>query len=150
MTSSMKNLCCVSKPSIPPHASVRCWKTDTPKPHRPFPRPAKSPRLFWPKWKFTPIRKKMMNSHISVKARAQRMPVGLWDKIKPVMQLTRPRMVQLLNILQFPNNLLDLANRYQLPERVLREILTKPEELWDQYLRLSIQNQLTLRRSSRN
>jgi hypothetical protein len=76
-------------------------------------------------------------------ARAQRMPVGLWDKIKPVMQLTRPRMVQLLNILQFPNNLLDLANRYQLPERVLREILTKPEELWDQYIRLSIQNQLT-------
>ncbi|MBI9051183.1 MAG: hypothetical protein JEZ00_17300 [Anaerolineaceae bacterium] len=76
-------------------------------------------------------------------ARAQRMPVGLWDKIKPIMQLTRPRMVQLLNILQFPNNLLDLANRYQLPERVLREILTKPEELWEQYLRLSIQNQLT-------
>lgn len=76
-------------------------------------------------------------------ARAQRMPVGLWDKIKPIMQLTRPRMVQLLNILQFPNPLLDLANRYQLPERVLREILAKPEALWEQYLRLSIQNQLT-------
>jgi hypothetical protein len=76
-------------------------------------------------------------------ARAQRMPVGLWDKIKPIMQLTRPRMVQLLNILQLPNPLLDLANRYQLPERVLREILAKPEELWEQYLRLSIQNQLT-------
>ena len=33
-------------------------------------------------------------------ARAQRMPAGLWEKIMPVMQLTRPRMVQLLNILQ--------------------------------------------------
>ena len=76
-------------------------------------------------------------------ARAQRMPVGLWDKIRPIMQLTRPRMVQLLNILQFPNTLLDLANRYQLPERVLREILTKPEDQWEQTMRLSIQNQLT-------
>jgi hypothetical protein len=76
-------------------------------------------------------------------ARAQRMPVGLWDKIRPIMQLTRPRMVQLLNILQFSNPMLDLANRYQLPERVLREILAKPEELWEQYMRLSIQNQLT-------
>jgi hypothetical protein len=76
-------------------------------------------------------------------ARAQRMPVGLWDKIRPIMQLTRPRMVQLLNILQFSNPLLDMANRYQLPERVLREILSKPEEQWEQTMRFSIQNQLT-------
>ena len=40
-------------------------------------------------------------------ARVQRMPAGLWDKITPVMQLTRPRMVQLLNILQLPTQLLD-------------------------------------------
>jgi hypothetical protein len=76
-------------------------------------------------------------------ARSQRMPAGLWDKIKPVMQLTRPRMVQLLNILQMPSTLLDLADRYRLPERVLREILSLPSDQWEHMLLLSIQNNLT-------
>lgn len=76
-------------------------------------------------------------------ARAQRMPAGLWEKIMPVMQLTRPRMVQLLNILQFPSNLLDLADRYRIPERVLREILALPQPNWERMLKHSIQNQLT-------
>jgi hypothetical protein len=76
-------------------------------------------------------------------ARAQRMPAGLWDKLMPVMQLTRPRMVQLLNILQLPTQLLDLADRYRLPERVLREVLALPREQWDSILRASIQNNLT-------
>ncbi len=76
-------------------------------------------------------------------ARTQRMPAGLWDKIIPVMQLTRPRMVQLLNILQLPTNQLDLADRYRLSERVLREILAAPRDQWERMIRLSIQNQLT-------
>ncbi len=76
-------------------------------------------------------------------ARSQRMPVGLWEKITPVMQLTRPRMVQLLNILQMPSHLLDLADRYRLPERVLREILSLPRDQWERVLKVSIQNQLT-------
>jgi len=76
-------------------------------------------------------------------ARTQRMPVGLWDKVTPVMQLTRPRMVQLLNILQLPTNQLDLADRYRLSERVLREILASPRDHWERMVRLSIQNQLT-------
>ncbi len=76
-------------------------------------------------------------------ARSQRMPAGLWEKITPVMQLTRPRMVQLLNILQFPTPLLEMADRYRLPERVLREVLALPEEKWEKMLLLSIQNQLT-------
>ena len=54
-------------------------------------------------------------------ARAQRMPAGLWDRIIPIMQLTRPRMVQLLNILQFPSNILEMADRFRLPERVRSE-----------------------------
>jgi len=58
-------------------------------------------------------------------ARTQRMPAGLWEKITPIMQLTRPRMVQLLNILQLPTTQLDLADRYRLSERVLREILRR-------------------------
>jgi hypothetical protein len=76
-------------------------------------------------------------------ARAQRMPAGLWEKIMPVMQLTRPRMVQLLNLLQMPTPLLELANRYRLPERVLREVLLRPSEQWESAIRLSIQNNLT-------
>ena len=76
-------------------------------------------------------------------ARAQRMPAGLWDKIIPVMQLTRPRMVQLLNILQLPSAMLDLADRYRLPERVLREVLALPRDQWERVLRISVQNKLT-------
>ena len=40
-------------------------------------------------------------------ARNSRMPSGLWEKLMPVMQLTRPRMVQLLNILQLSTPQLD-------------------------------------------
>jgi hypothetical protein len=52
-------------------------------------------------------------------------------------------MVQLLNILQFSTQQLDMADRYRLSERVLREILSAPREQWDRMIRLSIQNQLT-------
>ena len=76
-------------------------------------------------------------------ARTQRMPAGLWERITPIMQLTRPRMVQLLNILQLPSSQLDLADRYRLAERVLREILSAPRDQWERMIRLSIQNQLT-------
>lgn len=76
-------------------------------------------------------------------ARAQRMPAGLWERITPLMQLTRPRMVQLLNILMLPTPLLDLADRYRLPERVLREVLALPHEQWERMIKLSIQNSLT-------
>ena len=76
-------------------------------------------------------------------ARAQRMPAGLWDRITPIMQLTRPRMVQLLNILQLSSPSLDLSDRFRLPERVLREILNQPGHEWDSLVRQSIQNNLT-------
>jgi len=76
-------------------------------------------------------------------ARAQRMPAGLWEKIIPIMQLTRPRMVQLLNILQLPSSLLDIANRYRLSERVLREVLSLPEDQWEKMIKMSVHNNLT-------
>jgi len=76
-------------------------------------------------------------------ARDQRMPAGLWDKIIPIMQLTRPRMVQLLNILQLPSHLLELADRFRLPERVIREILNQSTAEWEGLIRQSIQNSLT-------
>ena len=71
------------------------------------------------------------------------MPAGLWEKITPIMQLSRPRMVQLLNILQMPTPLLELADRYRLPERVLREVLNLPPAQWEKALLMSIQNSLT-------
>lgn len=77
------------------------------------------------------------------KVRSQRMPTGLWEKITPIMQLTRPRMVQLLNILQLPSPLLDLADRYRLSERVLREILSAPIQQRERLIQVSIQSQLT-------
>jgi hypothetical protein len=77
------------------------------------------------------------------RARAQRMPPGLWEKIMPVMDLTRPRLVQLLNILELPTNLLDLADRYRVPERVLREVLSSPRDQWERLLVASIQKNLT-------
>ena len=73
----------------------------------------------------------------------QRMPAGLWDRVIPIMQLTRPRMVQLLNILQMPSALLDMADRYRLPERILREILSSPQDQWETMLSLSIKSNLT-------
>jgi hypothetical protein len=51
--------------------------------------------------------------------------------------------VQLLNILQLTTAQLDLADRYRLPERVLREILSAPQDQWERLIRMSIQNQLT-------
>ncbi len=77
------------------------------------------------------------------KVRSQRMPTGLWEKITPIMQLTRPRMVQLLNILQLPSPQLDLADRYRLSERVLREILSAPIQQRERLIQVSIQSQLT-------
>ncbi len=76
-------------------------------------------------------------------ARAQRMPPGLWDKIIPIMNVTRPRMSQLLDILDLPTPLLELADRYRVPERVLREVLDAPPEQWEPLLRTSIQKNLT-------
>lgn len=76
-------------------------------------------------------------------ARDQRMPSGVWEKIMPVMQLTRVRMVQLLNILQLPTPLLELADRCRLTERVLREVLALPKEQWERMIHTSIQNSLT-------
>ena len=77
------------------------------------------------------------------RAQAQRMPEGLWERVTPIMQLTRPRMVQLLNILKLPTALLELADRYRLPERVLRPILAASQEQRERMLRLSIRDSLT-------
>jgi hypothetical protein len=72
-----------------------------------------------------------------------RMPAGLWDKIIPIMRLSRVRMVQLLNILNLPDSLLEDADVHKIPERVLREVLTLPSDHWEEALRTAINNDLT-------
>jgi hypothetical protein len=78
------------------------------------------------------------------RARAQRMPPGLWDNITPIMDVSRIRLVQLLDILALPDTLLDLADRYRVSERVLRVILKQaPREQWESLLNASIHKKLT-------
>jgi hypothetical protein len=72
-----------------------------------------------------------------------RRPQGLWPKIEGVMQMSSARMIQLLNVLRFPTELLEEADRYNLPERVLREILSQPEETWPALVRAAIRDGLT-------
>jgi hypothetical protein len=52
-------------------------------------------------------------------------------------------MVQLLNLLKFPTPILELANRHNLPERVLREILGRSESDWELLTVTAIRDGLT-------
>lgn len=72
-----------------------------------------------------------------------RRPQGLWPKIEGVMQMSSARMIQLLNVLRLPTDLLEEADRYNLPERVLREILSQPQVTWPALIRASIRDGLT-------
>lgn len=73
----------------------------------------------------------------------KRLPQGLWSQIEGVMGVKRPQMVRLLNILAMPTNLLERADLYRVPERVLREILSLPPENWENALETAIQQELT-------
>lgn len=77
------------------------------------------------------------------KARDNRLSASQWDHITPIMQISRNRMVQMLNVLHLPNPLLDLVDRYRVPERVLRPILLTPPPQWEHLIRSSIKNGLT-------
>lgn len=71
-----------------------------------------------------------------------RMPRGLWDKMVPLMQVSRQRMEQLLGLLGMPSALLEKANRYRVSERVLRAIISEPAEKWETLLDAAISNAL--------
>ena len=72
-----------------------------------------------------------------------RQPHKTWPRIKELMQLTRQCMVQLLKLLNFPTNILEIANRYDMGERILREILKRPENEWDYLVTMAIKEGLT-------
>ena len=72
-----------------------------------------------------------------------RRPHKTWPRLEELMQLSRPRMVQLLNLLNFTTPILEKANRNNMPERVLREILSRPEADWDSLVSMAIEEGLT-------
>lgn len=77
-------------------------------------------------------------------ARANRMPTGFWQKITPIMGgVSRPRLLQLLDILKLPTPLLEAADRHRVPERVLREILNAPHNHWPALLDEAIRGNKT-------
>ena len=76
-------------------------------------------------------------------ARHRDMTGKLWEKLQDIMQISRPRMIQFLNILALPNPLLELADQYRVPERVLREILRAAPKQRETLLVTSIKRKLT-------
>ena len=76
-------------------------------------------------------------------ARNRSMTLAIWSRLSSIMQITRERMIQLLNILKMPTPLLELADRYRVPERVLREVLSAHSSQWEALLRDSIKSNLT-------
>lgn len=72
-----------------------------------------------------------------------RKPRGLWAKLEQLMQLTRQRMLQILSILQLPTEILERANWYHLPSRVLEGILSQPPDSWEALMDLAISEGLT-------
>jgi hypothetical protein len=73
----------------------------------------------------------------------ERMPAGLWGRLEEIMGIQRPQMVRLLGILRLPVRLLTQADLYQVPERVLREILDLPENEWEPALKAAVRGGLT-------
>jgi hypothetical protein len=73
----------------------------------------------------------------------ERMPAGLWTHLEEIMGIQRPQMVRLLSILRLPVGLLTQADLYQVPERVLREILDLPEGEWEAALKAAIHGGFT-------
>jgi hypothetical protein len=59
-----------------------------------------------------------------------RLPRGVWPKIEELMQLSARRMQQILSVLRLPTPLLEKADRYNLPARVIEAVLTAEEAQW--------------------
>ena len=76
-------------------------------------------------------------------ALARRAPHGMWAKLEPLMQHSTRRMQQLLSVLQLSTPLLELADRYQLSERVLREVLALPKAGWKSAIESAVREGLT-------
>ncbi len=72
------------------------------------------------------------------------MPRGIWEEVGEIMNMGRPYMTHHLNILNLPEELQHRADRYDLPERVLREILKLPSKLWEKAIHLAAEEDYTV------
>ncbi len=60
-------------------------------------------------------------------AEIQRIDGQIWDSVMEVIPLQREILKRLLNLLRMPEEALILADKYEVPERALREVLRMPE-----------------------
>jgi hypothetical protein len=67
----------------------------------------------------------------------------LWSKLERLMQISRPRMVQIIGLLKLPTQILERANRIEMPDRVLRAILAQPQDRWEGLFVQAIKEGLT-------
>lgn len=72
-----------------------------------------------------------------------RLPKGTWKEIGKIMQLSERRLQQILSVLRLHSHLLDKADLYRLPDRVLRAILAEDGEKWEALMEGAIQHQLS-------
>ncbi len=66
------------------------------------------------------------------KALGIRVSGKVWQELERIFGVQRPLLVRHLQLLDFPDHLLDLADQYALPERQLREVRALPEDQWEQ------------------
>ena len=73
----------------------------------------------------------------------KRLPKGFWDSIEKIMGVSDYQMRRLLRILQLPTTLLEKADMYNLPERVLREIIQASPNSWEALINAAVLKNLT-------
>ncbi len=73
----------------------------------------------------------------------RRLPRGIWGEIEPVMQVTPRRMRQILSILRLPTELLEVADRYDLSDRVMQAVLAEPTEQWAGLINIAVEQSMT-------
>jgi hypothetical protein len=73
----------------------------------------------------------------------KRLPSGFWDSIEKIMGISDFQMRRLLRVLQLPTPLLEKADMYNLPERVLREIIQASPNSWDALINAAVLKNLT-------
>ncbi len=62
-------------------------------------------------------------------AEIKRIDGTVWDAVMDVIPLQREILKRLLNLLRMPDDVLMMADKYNVPERALREVLPLPEEM---------------------
>lgn len=68
----------------------------------------------------------------------QRKPHKSWEALQEIMGMSDRAMRRILACLVMPSDLLFLADRFELPERVLREVVAQPESSWAELIDLAI------------